>query len=362
MDISFGHDNANNYMIIKRPCHAAGYKLKMLEKNIISGLLDIKYTIIDGEIHIKYNISSKIAIKDLYGREKIKIHQLKIIVQGIIDIAENLDNYLLDVDNIVLTYEMIYFDVNKEKVYLCYNPYYEKSFYVSFGAIVQEFLHAIDYNDSLAVELIYKINEWCSMGYNQIDKLKDIVENSNYSTMNSKENIDCKNISFINEDTDAGQNCNEYNKSIPRKEKYIVPFWEIVKRKFGGFKTEVQEGIEPYDSCYINKSEDETILLSEALLNKKRSLVSMSELDNIIVEEYPFIIGKLEKNSDGVIKHSSISRIQAKIDYNDTKYFIEDLNSKNGTYVNEERIEPYEITEIKIGDIIGFAEINFIFR
>ena len=88
----------------------------------------------------------------------------------------------------------------------------------------------------------------------------------------------------------------------------------------------------------------------------------MCGIDNIIIENYPFLIGKLKKNVDGVIRHNSISRVQAKIQLIDNKYFLEDLNSKNGTYVNEERIEPYEIVEIKIGDKIGFAEIDFFFR
>ena len=84
MNISYGHDTNNNFMIIKQPFEALSYKFKMIEKNEISGLLKMKYTVLDEEIVLKYNISSKTAIKDLYSKEKIKFNQLRTLIQGII--------------------------------------------------------------------------------------------------------------------------------------------------------------------------------------------------------------------------------------------------------------------------------------
>ncbi len=131
---------------------------------------------------------------------------------------------------------------------------------------------------------------------------------------------------------------------------------------FNNEYSEETENITNETVSFGDNSDNETILVSAALLRHKRNLISMCGIDNIIIENYPFLIGKLKKNVDGVIRHNSISRVQAKIQLIDNKYFLEDLNSKNGTYVNEERIEPYEIVEIKIGDKIGFAEIDFFFR
>ena len=108
MDVSYGHDTKNNFMVIKLPFEKISYKLKMIEKNEISGLLKIKYTIINGEIVLKYNISSKNTIKNLYSKEKINNKQLRDLLQGIIAVWDLVPNYLLDADNIVLTNEMIY--------------------------------------------------------------------------------------------------------------------------------------------------------------------------------------------------------------------------------------------------------------
>lgn len=368
-------------MIIKLPYSEIGYKLKMIEKNEIPGLLKLKYTVIDGEIYMKYNISSKIAIRDLYSRKKINSSQIKMLLQGIIEIVDKIENYLLDTNNIILTNDMIFADVDRGKIYLCYNPDYKYDFFSSFRKLIQELLSEVDYNDSTAIELIYKVNEWCSSESNDINELKDIVKKELDIFTYSNNDICSNHLNFVEDSLDTGQNRSEYNYSIPKKENFIEYFWRSLKNRFGRFKKEIKEGIEPYDDCYINKgysdrnnimtkeitdhgsnSDNETVLVSEALLNRKRCLISMCESGNISIESYPFIIGKLEKNVDGVIKHSSISRIQAKINCSDNQYFLEDLNSKNGTYVNEERIAPYEIVEIKIGDKIGFAEMDFIFR
>lgn len=54
-----------------------------------------------------------------------------------------------------------------------------------------------------------------------------------------------------------------------------------------------------------------------------------------------------------------VSRHHAKIYYFRGKYFIQDLNSTNGTKVNGLKIENYMGTPIKGGDRISLADINF---
>ena len=44
------------------------------------------------------------------------------------------------------------------------------------------------------------------------------------------------------------------------------------------------------------------------------------------------------------------------------EFFLEDMNSKNGTYVNEIQLNPYEKRKIEIGDKITIAKYEFILR
>ncbi len=59
------------------------------------------------------------------------------------------------------------------------------------------------------------------------------------------------------------------------------------------------------------------------------------------------------KGSDIKLSDSSISRSHAQISYDGVNFYIEDMNSKNGTMVNGQRILPGERTQIENGAEIG---------
>ena len=77
---------------------------------------------------------------------------------------------------------------------------------------------------------------------------------------------------------------------------------------------------------------------------------------------FPFIIGKLAEAVDGVIDDQSVSRIHCKIERVESVYFIVDLNSTNGTFVNGEMIFPNEKTKLHNGDRIQFGLVEYIFE
>lgn len=57
-----------------------------------------------------------------------------------------------------------------------------------------------------------------------------------------------------------------------------------------------------------------------------------------------------------------MSRIHVRIDNKADSFTIEDLNSRNGTFVNGERLNPYDKIEITIGDKITIASLDYIFK
>ena len=69
-------------------------------------------------------------------------------------------------------------------------------------------------------------------------------------------------------------------------------------------------------------------------------------------------IGRSAKN-DIVIKDNFVSKNHLQITDQGGTYFIEDLNSANGTYLNGEAI--HDIIELRNGDRIGVGFIQFIF-
>ena len=67
------------------------------------------------------------------------------------------------------------------------------------------------------------------------------------------------------------------------------------------------------------------------------------------------IIGR-GKDSDIQVKSPNLSRAHARFIISEGSVFIEDLGSRNGTYVNNERIEVKR--ELSKGDAVRFADIT----
>jgi len=73
--------------------------------------------------------------------------------------------------------------------------------------------------------------------------------------------------------------------------------------------------------------------------------------DEFTVSEQVFAIGRLADNNLP-LNHQKISRHHADITFNGNFYAIEDLESSNGTYVNDERLEARKPHPLKTGDVI----------
>ncbi len=93
---------------------------------------------------------------------------------------------------------------------------------------------------------------------------------------------------------------------------------------------------------------------------RKPCLVLVDErilLKNFPIDKKEYIIGRANE-CDFVIDGKEVSRRHARIYYGNGKYKIEDLNSTNGTFVNNKKITE---TELKHGDEINIGNFTIIF-
>jgi hypothetical protein len=121
-------------------------------------------------------------------------------------------------------------------------------------------------------------------------------------------------------------------------------------------KTVLQEDNNP--TCLLSDIEEHTKDSTKILLKSPDE----EQYSSIYIEEFPFFIGKLRKNVDYCLEKNVVSRYHAKLTKEEDKYYITDLNSTNGTFVNERLLTSYEKKEIIQGDRIALANLNFEFR
>lgn len=106
-----------------------------------------------------------------------------------------------------------------------------------------------------------------------------------------------------------------------------------------------------------------TTLKKEQESDTYLKLLNRNDGFRFIVQEYYFIdenntIGRDDRNSI-CIKDKYLSKFHARIIQDEDIYFLEDLKSANGTYLNDERIE--DAIELKTNDIIHIGQLQFLF-
>ena len=108
----------------------------------------------------------------------------------------------------------------------------------------------------------------------------------------------------------------------------------------------------------------ETRCLTEAEYEPVLRLVSMirSQYPDIELAGEKIIIGKKKAQVDVCLKQDCVSRIHARLERQKEDYFLTDLNSMNGTFVNGERLRPNEKRQIYAGDRISFASLQYVVK
>lgn len=110
-----------------------------------------------------------------------------------------------------------------------------------------------------------------------------------------------------------------------------------------------------------NDYDDRTVILDAGSL-KYPSLKGINGYQEpIILTRFPFMVGRLEKQVDYCIRNPAVGKLHAEIKKTADGYYITDINSRNGTLMNGERLEPSKEYKLENGVHITFANEEFIF-
>jgi pSer/pThr/pTyr-binding forkhead associated (FHA) protein len=116
------------------------------------------------------------------------------------------------------------------------------------------------------------------------------------------------------------------------------------------------------DNTADDEDDDATTLLLPPEPEKMGKLVAVPTGEEVEIDKYPFVIGRKKNFADFYIEdNTAISRKHAEITYEDDRWFIRDLDSKNKSYINDEEIVALEAKELNDGDRIKVADLEFDF-
>ncbi len=111
----------------------------------------------------------------------------------------------------------------------------------------------------------------------------------------------------------------------------------------------------------LEQEEGTTIL---GMDSNPAKLIDLKTGAAIRISSMNFVIGKSKKEPLGyrIADDTSISRKHAEISYENGNYYVTDLDSLNGTFVNNARIEAQQKTPIHDGDKLRLSDKNYVFH
>ena len=76
------------------------------------------------------------------------------------------------------------------------------------------------------------------------------------------------------------------------------------------------------------------------------------------LERLPVLVGKLKSRAQILLSDASVSRIHARFVEQEGKIALIDLNSTNGTFINDVQLEQGEVAELEKGDELRFGNVR----
>ncbi|MCR5703435.1 MAG: FHA domain-containing protein [Eubacterium sp.] len=353
MEIEYKKDGNQSYMIIPNATiDENDYQIQMVLHNKIEELLPVRINYINNHKELYYDTTSKVALQAGFARRKIGKKELIRLMDTIRKMNEAMKEYLLDVNQILFDPECIFVDLKEEKYYFGYCPTLETDLQVNMRMLFDFLLANVNHEDKVATEIIYGMMQITISDSYTIQDLQDLVE-----SVNEKEKRKAEPQHRAKEE-------NIFEIDEPKKN-----FWEWLKGLFRKTEYQDEEELKSPTEVDVTKEEliqadfeDATVFLASSGTIYSIKLSSKNLETPIVIQPniFPCIFGKSRKSSDYIIDSPVISRVHMKLSADEQGFYIEDLNSTNGTFLNEMKLLPHQPMKVESGDLIAMANIEFL--
>lgn len=315
-------DSRTSYLVVEPEIDiSSSLSMNMMKNNKIQCFLDMECRYIDNNLVLYYKIQGMQCLKEYIEEYKLDYSMAKQIYFGIAQSVINGGEFFLDENSYILDLEYIYWDKKNKRVKLCCIPEWQGDFQRDIKKFAENIITYINHSDKAAEKFIYDIYGLITddgfvaadiKSYIKEFKLNgEAFKNDSKNSQNDVQDRDDENSSIkLSENR-------QKNNRITKKYGLSV---ENISIPFGCFK------------------KGRTDILT------KENILEIS-------------IGRC-KDCSIVLPFSIISRYHAVLYITDKKFYIEDIGSLNGTYINGQKIPANVKTLFSGKDIISFASIN----
>lgn len=353
-----------SHMILTPALEGEPWEKEMLWRNRPRELILPEYNSRNGQTQLWYDITGKQAVDMLAELSDLSYEIFIKICEAVVAMAEVLDGLLISPDILLLRPESIFFDNQTENVSFCCYFGNEKEIGKSFHELLEYLLAKLDHKNVNGVQMAYELFEYTRMDGYCIAEIKKILRKAEYT-----EDVPEKITETVWKEEES-----EYM-SIPveNKKKGILRLWQQKEQNIFGRIRKLLQGakipekkVEPFvfePEPEINMHQQNPTVLLADLPQKEYGILKYEgngTCSELSIDHTPYIIGS-ELDCDGVIPSGTVSRHHARITRKGEVYFIEDLNSSNGTMVGGELLNCRVKMSLQAQETVMFADEKFRF-
>lgn len=339
------------------------YQYCIMNRGGIKGLLPCSLRYIDGDAYLYYDITSLQNIRQVFERKTISREWICAFLKSYRQLRQELDRFLLDMCHVLWYPEEIFQELDAYEFSFLYVPYYEGE--NGFKSLLDFWVERIDYSDDALVECVYHMFEqYDQNGEVYLQELifqdakgleKPMEVEKKPVTVENKAHLP----EVIRPEEEAEQKKSIFGLFDTRKRK--------PKEKRDLYHSEMRDRMEGYavaEPPLFGEKYGRTLYIEETQAPEKEAMkLCTAEGKQLkVLGGEALIIGKKKEEADIVVEDASISRLHAKILCENNIYYLEDLNSTNGTFKNGLRLKPYEKRQLEPGDEIKLGRIILLFQ
>lgn len=368
--------NYERLLLDKKP-EENRYQYCILSRGGIRGLLSCSLRYINGSAYLYYDITSKQTMAQLFLNRCITRDWVKDFMWSMRQLQQELGRFLLDDHNVLWNPEHIYQDLESNVFSFLYVPYYEGE--KNFGQLLEFWVEHIDYDDEILVDCVYHMYEQLDRNgevYLQDQIFQDakvleqpMLPKATKTDIQQEQPEVAHTVDEIPDDTD-----HEMIKEGEKREerKGLLGLFDSRRRKNRelreNYRQDMHRAMDGFavaeKSSYNEEEYGRTVYIEDKgePAEKVRRLYTAEDKLLASIEKPILSLGKKKEEVDVVLEDPSVSRMHARITREGSEYYLEDLNSTNGTFKNGLRLQPYEKRKLDAGDELKFGRVVLIFR
>ena len=177
MYVEYKRDVSHNYLILREEekVNTASYQVRMLTGNVIPSILKCRLQGLDGNLLFYYDITSRQSLASFYEQRKFHRKDLHMLFGGFIRVMEEMAEFLMNTDQLLLCPEYIFLDIEKREVKFCCLPDYHHPIQEQFRELTEYLLPRLDHEDPQAVSMGYGVYRKAMETGFQLEHIKEAI-------------------------------------------------------------------------------------------------------------------------------------------------------------------------------------------